>query len=327
VSCKEASTCTFNIPVGRARHAHVDLLERQAAFNIPFRTCSPITTESHARTEAETRKWLRHRLQKRYLARLKIISYSRSLHGRRIAEAKATLGSECVILVTIINAMKSYATRIIAAIPIACRKWPRKPSSYIVFCGVHFMAESADILARPGSGRAARPERRLLHGRHARFRRWKMLEQFVNLGLADDEGAGITPITYMNSTAAIKGFCGERGGMVCTSSNAKGAFDWGSAAMRDLFLPDQHLGRNTGFARAFRWTRWWCGPVPVAGWPNDRPSPPSEVILWKGIARSISDSCRACGQVGRTIRIQVLVHPSAAGKCAKRLTASVRPII
>ena len=57
------------------------------------------------------------------------------------------------------------------------------------------------------------------------------------------------PITYMNSTAAIKAFCGERGGLVCTSSNAQAAFDWGFARRQKiLFLPDQHLGRNTAFA-------------------------------------------------------------------------------
>ena len=56
------------------------------------------------------------------------------------------------------------------------------------------------------------------------------------------------PITYMNSTAAIKAFCGERGGVVCTSSNAPGAFKWGFAKTpKLLFLPDQHLGRNTGY--------------------------------------------------------------------------------
>src|ERR1700736_6045855 len=99
---------------------------------------------------------------------------------------------------------------------------------YIVFCGVHFMAESADILARPGqsvvlpdlnAGCSMADMAEISQVEDA----W---EQFVNLGLTDDEGNGITPITYMNSTAAIKAFCGERGGLVCTSSNAKSAFEW-----------------------------------------------------------------------------------------------------
>src|ERR1700734_2522412 len=123
---------------------------------------------------------------------------------------------------------------------------------YIVFCGVHFMAESADVLARPGqsvvlpdlnAGCSMADMAEIGQVEDA----WK---QFVNLGLTDEAGNGITPITYMNSTAAIKAFCGERGGLVCTSSNAKGAFDWAFSRNQKLFfLPDQHLGRNTGFAR------------------------------------------------------------------------------
>src|ERR1041385_181825 len=92
---------------------------------------------------------------------------------------------------------------------------------YIVFCGVHFMAESADVLARPG-------QQTVLPDLNAGCSMADMAEitqvedaweQFVQLVLTTDDGTGITPITYMNSTAAIKAFCGERGGLVCTSSN------------------------------------------------------------------------------------------------------------
>ena len=165
----------------------------------------------------------------------------RSMDGR-IAEAKAALGSECVILGHHYQRDEvvryadyrgdSYRLSQMAA---------QARGSYIVFCGVHFMAESADILARPGqavvlpdlnAGCSMADMAEISQVEDA----W---EQFVNLGLADDEGAGITPITYMNSTAAIKGFCGERGGMVCTSSNAKGAFEWGfSRNEKILFLPE-----------------------------------------------------------------------------------------
>ena len=171
----------------------------------------------------------------------------------RIAAAKATLGSECIILGHHYQRDEvvrfadyrgdSYRLSQMAA---------QAKGSYIVFCGVHFMAESADILARPGqavvlpdlnAGCSMADMAEISQVEDA----W---EQLVNLGLTDDEGSGITPITYMNSTAAIKAFCGERGGMVCTSSNAKGAFEW--ALRRNgkiFFLPDQHLGRNTGYAR------------------------------------------------------------------------------
>ncbi len=120
---------------------------------------------------------------------------------------------------------------------------------YIVFCGVHFMAESADILSHPGQAT-------ILPDLNAGCSMADMAEitqvedcweQLVRAGLTSDDGEGITPITYMNSTAAIKAFCGERGGVVCTSSNAAGAFRWGYAKNpRLLFLPDQHLGPQHG---------------------------------------------------------------------------------
>src|SRR5262249_9320453 len=123
-------------------------------------------------------------------------------------------------------------------------------SKYIVFCGVHFMAESADILSRPGqvttlpdlnAGCSMADMAEITQVEDC----W---ESLVRTGLTTDEGDGITPITYMNSTAAIKAFCGERGGLVCTSSNAAGAFKWALAKnSKILFLPDQHLGRNTGY--------------------------------------------------------------------------------
>src|SRR5215831_14926078 len=123
-------------------------------------------------------------------------------------------------------------------------------SKYIVFCGVHFMAESADILCHSGQST-------ILPDLNAGCSMADMAEitqvedcweHLVRAGLTNDEGQGVTPITYMNSSAAIKAFCGERGGVVCTSSNAKGAFDWAFAKnAKILFLPDQHLGRNTGY--------------------------------------------------------------------------------
>src|SRR5262245_28641138 len=124
-------------------------------------------------------------------------------------------------------------------------------AEYIVFCGVHFMAESADVLAHDG-------QQVILPDLNAGCSMADMAEigqvescwdQLVEIGLTDESGQGITPLTYMNSTAAIKAFCGERGGLVCTSSNAASAFRWAfQRNQRILFLPDQHLGRNTAFA-------------------------------------------------------------------------------
>src|ERR1700679_999132 len=118
---------------------------------------------------------------------------------------------------------------------------------YIVFCGVHFMAESADVLGRDG-------QQVLLPDLNAGCSMADMAEiSQVEACWGERERMGMTegliPLTYMNSTAAIKAFCGERGGLVCNSSNARAAFEWAFArGKRILFLPDQHLGRNTGFA-------------------------------------------------------------------------------
>ncbi|MEV4381187.1 quinolinate synthase NadA [Streptosporangium sp. NPDC049644] len=120
----------------------------------------------------------------------------------------------------------------------------RPGAEYIVFCGVHFMAESADILTSD-SQKVVLPD--LAAGCSmadmATFDQveecWEALE---DAGIA----GGTVPVTYMNSSADIKAFCGRNGGTVCTSSNARRALEWAfSRGEKVLFLPDQHLGRNT----------------------------------------------------------------------------------
>ncbi|HYK28428.1 MAG TPA: quinolinate synthase NadA [Streptosporangiaceae bacterium] len=120
----------------------------------------------------------------------------------------------------------------------------RPGAEYVVFCGVHFMAESADILTSPAQ-KVVLPD--LAAGCSmadmATYNQveecWEALE---DLGLADD----VVPVTYMNSSADIKAFTGRHGGTVCTSSNAARALKWAlSQGSKVLFLPDQHLGRNT----------------------------------------------------------------------------------
>ncbi|WP_433343673.1 quinolinate synthase NadA [Micromonospora sp. CA-111912] len=120
----------------------------------------------------------------------------------------------------------------------------RPDAEYIVFCGVHFMAESADILTT-GSQKVILPD--LAAG--CSMADMAVLSQvetawdvLTELGVAQDT----VPVTYMNSSADIKGFVGRNGGVVCTSSNAKRALDWAyGRGSKVLFLPDQHLGRNT----------------------------------------------------------------------------------
>lgn len=154
-------------------------------------------------------------------------------------------------------------------------------AQYLIFCGVHFMAESADILAKPW-------QQVILPDLNAGCSMADMAE----IGQVEDcwdslERMGVTnltPLTYMNSAADIKAFCGERGGLVCTSSNARGAFDWAFArAEKILFLPDQHLGRNTAFAMGIPLAEMvvW-DPYMLNGGLSPERLKTAKVILWKG---------------------------------------------
>jgi quinolinate synthase len=139
---------------------------------------------------------------------------------------------------------------------------------------------------------------------------WK---QLVKLGITDELGHGITPLTYMNSTAAIKAFCGERGGLVCTSSNAPSAFQWAfERNEKILFLPDQHLGRNTAFAMGIPLDECvvW-DPFMLMGGVSAEKLRKAKIILWKGHCsvhqRFLPEHVDVIRQ--RHPGIQVIVHP------------------
>jgi len=205
----------------------------------------------------------------------------------RIQAAKNTLGSDCVVLghhyqrdeVIRFADFRGDSYRL-------ARAASESSARYIVFCGVHFMAESADVLGRDGqavilpdlnAGCSMADMAEITQVEDA----W---EHFVRAGITDDAGHGVTPITYVNSTAAIKAFCGERGGLVCTSSNAKGAYDWATARNEKLFfLPDQHLGRNTGYANGIPLNEMvvW-DPYMINGGLTNEQMKRAKVILWKG---------------------------------------------
>ena len=197
-------------------------------------------------------------------------------------------------------------------------------AKYIVFCGVHFMAESADVLGRDdqqvilpdlnaGCSMADMAEISQVEAC------WEALER---LGLTADT----IPLTYMNSTAAIKAFCGERGGLVCTSSNARAAFEWAFArGKRILFLPDQHLGRNTGYRDGnSAGGDVGVGSVGAAGRPDGgRRWPASRILLWKGhcsvhqrFLPSHVDEVRA-----KHPGIQVIVHPECRWEVCQKADA------
>ncbi len=242
----------------------------------------------------------------------------------RIAEARAHLGSTTILLGhhyqrdEVIRFADftgdSYKLSKIAA---------ETDANYIVFCGVHFMAESADVLGHDGqqvilpdlnAGCSMADMAEISQVEAC----WEALER---LGLSDDT----IPITYMNSAAAIKAFCGERGGLVCTSSNAGAAFRWAFArGMRILFLPDQHLGRNTGYAMGIplnEMTVW--DPWALAGGQTAGHLAASRVLLWKGhcsvhqrFLPGHVDEVRA-----KYPGIQVIVHPECRWEVCQKADA------
>ena len=205
----------------------------------------------------------------------------------RIAAAKGTLGEECIVLghhyqrdeVIRFADFQGDSYKL-------SQEAAKAKGRYIVFCGVHFMAESADILAR-------RDQTVILPDLNAGCSMADMAEisqvedcweQLVRLGVTAEDGKGLTPITYINSAADIKAFCGQRGGAVCTSANAGSALRWGLARNpKVFFLPDQHLGRNTGYAMGIPLQEMvvWDPYMPMGGQTADRLRS-ARIILWKG---------------------------------------------
>ncbi len=163
----------------------------------------------------------------------------------------------------------------------------------IVFCGVHFMAETADILANRPEAVAARGGRRVtvvLPDMAAGCSMADMAgidqveDAWQDLGTVVDT-TDITPVTYINSAASLKAFCGRHGGIVCTSSNARAVLDWAFVrTKRVLFFPDQHLGRNTARAMGIPLEEMalWNPHDPTLGGNSRDQLERSRVILWQG---------------------------------------------
>ena len=200
----------------------------------------------------------------------------------RIARAKERLGSRLVILGHHYqrDEVIRYADFVGDSYRLS-RAAAETDADFIVFCGVHFMAESADVLAKAH-------QRVILPDLGAGCSMADMADaddvEEAWAELTDRYGDTVAPLTYMNSTAAIKAFCGERGGLVCTSSNAPGAFEWGFARNpKLLFLPDQHLGRNTGYRMGIPLDEMvvW-NPYQLNGGIEPDRLKKARVILWKG---------------------------------------------
>ncbi len=163
----------------------------------------------------------------------------------------------------------------------------RTEADFIVFCGVHFMAESADVLAQPHQqvilpNMAAGCSMADMADSDDVFDAWEALSELY--GSSNGDRVPILPVTYMNSAAALKAFCGENGGIVCTSSNAERVLRWAfERGERVLFFPDQHLGRNTGYAMGITLDQMvvWDPQLSLGGNTPTRLRD-ARMILWKG---------------------------------------------
>ena len=208
----------------------------------------------------------------------------------RIAAARAKLGTDVVLLGHHYQRDEVIRFADYTGDSYKLSKVASKTSAkYMLFCGVHFMAETADVLGQPwqqvilpdlnaGCSMADMAEIGQVEDC------WDSLERAGLTASSDAGKGGLIPLTYMNSAAAIKAFCGERGGLVCTSSNAGGAFEWAfERAEKILFLPDQHLGRNTAFAMGIPLSEMvvW-DPYQINGGVAADRLKAAKVILWKG---------------------------------------------
>ena len=238
----------------------------------------------------------------------------------RIAEARARLGNRLVILGHHYqrDEVIKYADYTGDSFKLARQIASRPDADYIVFCGVHFMAESADVLCAPH-------QQVILPDLAAGCSMADMVdpdqlttcwEELAQMGIIRGQGpgrAGVVPVTYINSAAAIKSFVGERGGTVCTSSNAAATLTWAfERGDKILFMPDQHLGRNTAYKMGIPLDQMvvW-DPHEIFGGLDPDQVKNARMILWKGHC-SVHERFTA-GQIEATRKqhpgIRVIVHP------------------
>ncbi len=239
---------------------------------------------------------------------------------QRIVAAKAQLGERVVLLGHHYQRVEvvEHADYIGDSFMLAQAALDHPEAEAIVFCGVHFMAETADILSSPDQAV-------ILPNLAAGCSMADMAtidqvedcwEQLAQLWGTEPDASGkvpIIPVTYMNSSAAIKGFCGRNGGIVCTSSNAEVVLNWAfERGRRVLFFPDQHLGRNTAIDMGI-------DPEAMPLWNPRRPLgnntaevlEDSRVILWQGfcsVHKRFTPAQIAAARAENP-EVRVIVHP------------------
>ena len=241
---------------------------------------------------------------------------------RRIREARAALGSRLVVLGHHYqrDEVIRYADHTGDSFKLARHAAAQEGIEYVLFCGVHFMAESADILTPPGvavilPNMAAGCSMADMADPADVFAAWDEMTAAL-------PGERVIPVTYMNSAASLKAFVGRREGIVCTSSNAPRTFEYAFArGDKVLFFPDQHLGRNTGFDMGIPLDEMvvWDWRKPLGG--NDPEAlARARVILWKGHCSTHQRFSVEQIERARAERpgVNVIVHP----ECSREVVAA-----
>ena len=202
----------------------------------------------------------------------------------RIVAAKAALGKRVVVLGHHYQRADVYKHADLTGDSLMLSKLAsRTDADTIVFCGVHFMAEVADILSKPEQS-VILPDMNAGCSMADMANLAKVERAWREIGEVLDPDQHVTPVTYINSAADLKAFCGGHGGIVCTSTNAKQILEWSFARRQKvLFFPDQHLGRWSGYMIGI-------APDEMMVWDFDEPlgglTPEqirkARVLLWKG---------------------------------------------
>ena len=242
----------------------------------------------------------------------------------RIKAAKARLGNKLLVLGHFYqrDEIIVHADFVGDSFQLAKNATERPDADHIVFCGVHFMAETADILSTPeqtvtlpnlSAGCSMADMANIDQVEDC----WEQFGEICGTNPDADGKQQIVPVTYMNSSAALKAFCGRHGGIVCTSSNAHAVLEWAFArGKRVLFFPDQHLGRNTALAMGMSLDQMpvWNPYKPAGGAEDPSVYADAKMILWKGFC-SVHQRFTV-DQIERARKaypgVKVIVHPECS---------------
>lgn len=238
----------------------------------------------------------------------------------RIAEAKRALGNSLVILGHHYQRDRiiKFADYTGDSFKLSRLAAEHKNAKYIVFCGVHFMAESADILT--GDDQVV-----ILPDMEAGCSMADMAEIDDVIACWDSlfniNKKKIIPITYINSSSAVKAFCGQNGGSVCTSSNASSAFKWAySQSDKIIFFPDEHLGRNTAYSLGIPLEKMvvW-NPSKLNGGLTNEQILNARIILWRGFCcvHMVFDEQQISARRAAYPGIKIIVHPECRFEVAQ----------